>query len=94
MDVTFTVEAKLYHTSRTVYSLLDLLNDFGGMLSILLGLPAIFMEPYASHLYMLKAIQKLYKVDKKIDGMVEPGKESLNLQKTIRKFSRRFDKTS
>lgn len=53
-------EAK-YH-QRTIYSLLDLFGDLGGLIEACMTLIAVFLHPWSEFVFNVKAIQKLYMV--------------------------------
>ena len=49
--------------SRKTYSLLDLFGDFGGLLEMTKLIFGVFIWPWSSFQFSLKAIQKLYLVN-------------------------------
>ena len=46
---------------RNVFTFLDMLEDIGGILEIILKLTAILIIPISEHSFLTKAISKLYK---------------------------------
>lgn len=48
--------------SRTIYGLLDVFGDFGGLLEVVMGVLALIISPWVEFQFNVKAIQKLYSV--------------------------------
>ena len=48
--------------SRRIYSLLDVLGDFGGLNEVIMSVLALLLSPWVEFQFNLKALQKLYLV--------------------------------
>ena len=59
-----------------------MLGDIGGLYGALSIIFSFFLSMYSSHLFLLKAIQKLYKFNGQLEGMKAPGKNTLEKLKT------------
>ena len=62
------------HT-RTVYSILDLMGDLGGISDVLMTITSFIIAPYAAHMYLLKAFEKFYSIEKPIDKLQDDKKK-------------------
>ena len=67
----------MYH-QRKIYGALDLFGDFGGFMEVMLLAGAFLMSPIAEHMFLIKAIQKLYlakTIDSKLFKVPESDKK-------------------
>jgi hypothetical protein len=78
--------------SRSVYTLLDLLGDYGGLQEMFFLLLGFFIAPFSEHSFVLSAIKKLYlvKTEDKTLFMSPRSEKHLQKQKTKRKIAKKL----
>ena len=60
--ITIEVSDQMLLHSRSVYTLLDLLGDYGGLQEMFFLILGFFIAPFSEHSFVLNAIKKLYLV--------------------------------
>jgi len=71
-------------TTRSVYNLLDVFGDFGGVSEVFLILSALIIAPIADHLFLIKAIKKLYLANTTEDDLFVKSTNPKQMQKKKR----------
>ena len=64
-----TLSGELIEHSRTVYNILDLLGDLGGLTEVFLLVVGYFINPIAEHNFTLKAARRLFIAKTKKDDL-------------------------
>lgn len=80
--ITVSVSPIKYVNYRAVYSIFDLLGDYGGLQEMIFLILGFFVSPIAEHSFLLKAMRKLYKVHTDDETIFEnPKSEKHSLKK-------------
>ena len=84
-------DQKILH-SRSVYTLLDLLGDYGGLQEMFFLLLSFFIAPFSEHSFVLSAIKKLYlvKTEDRTLFMRPRSEKHLQRQRTKRKIAKKL----
>lgn len=79
--INFVLSENYVTTTRSVYTLLDVCGDFGGVSEVFFILSAILIAPIADHLFFIKAIQKLYLANTVEEGLFVDTKNPKKLKR-------------
>ena len=90
----FTFEVDQIKHERKIYSVLDLFGDFGGFMQVILLVGWAFMSSITSHMFQIKALQKLYRAQTADDKLFALPKGEKIAKKLVieRKLSRQMSK--
>jgi hypothetical protein len=66
----YEISATTSEYSRQIYSILDLLGDFGGVMEVFLLITEVLLKPVSEHSFLVKAISKLYLAQTKDDSLL------------------------
>ena len=93
VQITVDQSEKMFHHTRKIYSILDFFGDFGGLLEVCKLVIEFVIGGWAEHLFVLKALQKLYLVSTESEIFRTSGKDEnrTNLER-INKISKRKKK--
>ena len=69
MVIDFGASDEMFGYTKTIYDILNLLSDYGGMSTSLTSIVWIFLGHFQSELLLFNSIKNSYLTDKLVDGL-------------------------